>query len=126
MDTKSDDQFIAIEATIEANKQDSDKKHQEFKAEMKDVKESINKLTTLMMDQINISKSSPAQKDTRLPSQLIVMTGSEIGRALPGIVSSALGSGILCSWVTKGFVYHFPTRHFYIRRIQGYLHRSLS
>ena len=26
MDTKSDDQFIAIESTIEANKQDADKK----------------------------------------------------------------------------------------------------
>ena len=63
MDTKSDDQFIAIEATIEANKQDADKKHQEFKS-------SINKLTTLIMDQINISKSSPAQKDSKYKTPL--------------------------------------------------------
>ena len=34
---------------------------------MKDVKKGINKLTTLMMDQTNISKSSPAQKDTLTP-----------------------------------------------------------
>ena len=29
MDTKSDDQFLFIEATIEANKQESDKNHKE-------------------------------------------------------------------------------------------------
>ena len=47
---------------------------QEFKSEMKDVKEDIkdikeklNKITTCMMDQTNISKSSPAQKDTSTP-----------------------------------------------------------
>ena len=29
MDTKSDEQFLVIEATIEANKQESDKNHKE-------------------------------------------------------------------------------------------------
>ena len=48
-------------------KEEIENNKQEFKAEMKDVKESINKLTTLMMDQTNISKSSPAQKDTSTP-----------------------------------------------------------
>ena len=38
----------------------------------------------------------------------------------------APGSGILCSWVTKVFAHHFPTRHLHIIRIQGYLHSSLS
>ena len=37
-----------------------------------------------------------------------------------------LGSGILCSWVTKVFAHHLPTRYSYTRRIQGYLHISLS
>ena len=37
---------------------------------------------------------------------------------------SVPGSGILCSWVTKVIAHHFPTRHFYMRRIQGYLHSS--
>ena len=29
MDTKSDDQFLVVESTIEANKQESDKNHKE-------------------------------------------------------------------------------------------------
>ena len=32
---------------------------------------------------------------------------------------SAPVSGIVCSWVTKGFAHHFPTRHSHIRRIKG-------
>ena len=57
MENKNEEHFILMKEEIENNKQ-------ELKTEIKDVKESINKLTTLMMDQINISKSSPAQKDT--------------------------------------------------------------
>ena len=60
MENKNEEQFILMKEEIENNKQES-------KDEMKDVKESIKKLTTLMMDQTNISKSSPAQKDTSTP-----------------------------------------------------------
>ena len=58
MENKNEDRFILMKEEIENNKQ-------KFKAEMKDVKEIINKLTTLMMD--HISKSSPSQKDTTTP-----------------------------------------------------------
>ena len=47
MDTKSDDQFIAIEArlgaTIEANKHDSDKKHNDTNESIKQLTETLNK-----------------------------------------------------------------------------------
>ena len=71
MDTKSDDQFLAIEANIEANNQEADKNKQEANKNRKETTENIKKLTeTLnqvlaeMKDNKNISKSSPAQKDT--------------------------------------------------------------
>ena len=35
-----------------------------MKANMKDIKEALKVFTTLMMDQTNISKSSPNKKDT--------------------------------------------------------------
>ena len=38
-----------------------------MKAEMKDIKETLKTFTVFMMDQTNISKSSPAQKDTSTP-----------------------------------------------------------
>ena len=38
-----------------------------MKAEMKDIKETLKTFTAFMMDQTNISKSSPAQKDTSTP-----------------------------------------------------------
>ena len=38
-----------------------------MKAEMKDIKETLKTFTSFMMDQTNISKSSPAQKDTSTP-----------------------------------------------------------
>ena len=39
----------------------------DVKKNIKDIKETLNKITTLMMDQTNISKSSPDQKDTSTP-----------------------------------------------------------
>ena len=72
MDTKSDDQFLAIEATIEANKQDSDKKHNETTESIKQLTETLNKVFLKgQPDQNNISKSSPAQKDTSTPPEPI-------------------------------------------------------
>ena len=38
-----------------------------MKSEMKDNKETLKVFTTFMMDQTNISKSSPSQKDTSTP-----------------------------------------------------------
>ena len=38
----------------------------------------------------------------------------------------APGSGILCSWIIKGFVHHFTTRHSLIRCRKGYLRSSFS
>ena len=60
MENKNEDQFILMKEEIENNKQ-------EMKSEMKDIKETLNKITTFMIDQTNISKSSPAQKDTSTP-----------------------------------------------------------
>ena len=59
-ENKNEDQFILMKEEIENNKQ-------EMKAEMKDIKETLKTFTAFMMDQTNISKSSPAQKDTLTP-----------------------------------------------------------
>ena len=67
MDTKSDDQFLAIEATIEANKQESDKNHNETTENIKQLTETLNTVLKGLTDKNNISKSSPAQKDTATP-----------------------------------------------------------
>ena len=68
MENKNEEQFILMKEEIENNKQ-------EFKTELKYMKETLmtlmmdqtNKLKTLMKYQTNISKSSPAQKDTTTP-----------------------------------------------------------
>ena len=39
----------------------------DVKEDIKDIKETLNKITTFMMDQANIYKYSPAQKDTSTP-----------------------------------------------------------
>ena len=67
MDTKSDDQFLAIEATIEANKQEADKNHKETTENIKQTTETPNQVLKEMKNKNNISKSSPAQKDTSTP-----------------------------------------------------------
>ena len=66
MDTKSDEKLLAIETTIESNKQENYEK-------LTEITEDIQKLTTLIMNQANISKSSPYQKNTL----------SQIGITLP-------------------------------------------
>ena len=40
---------------------------EEMKYEMKDIKETLKTLATFMIDQANISKYSPAQKDASTP-----------------------------------------------------------
>ena len=67
MDTKSDDQFLAIEATIEANKQEADKNHNKTTENIKQLTETLNKVLKGLTDKNNISKSSPGQQDTSTP-----------------------------------------------------------
>ena len=71
MDTKSDGQFIIMQGKIEANKQDmksnkkdSDKKMMKLTEDFKAIFASI---ITSMTENINISKSSPAQKYSSKP-----------------------------------------------------------
>ena len=67
MNTNSDDQFLAIEATIESNKHEADKNHKETTENIKQITETRNRVLEEMKDKNNISKSSPAQKDTSTP-----------------------------------------------------------
>ena len=60
MDNKLDGQLLIMKATIEANRQYYDEK-------MKKVTEDLTEMITSMMDQINISKSSPDKKDSQKP-----------------------------------------------------------
>ena len=55
-----------MQATIENNKQ-------EMKVEMKSITETLKVFTTLMMDQNNIPKLSPTQKDTLSPPEPTTM-----------------------------------------------------
>ena len=63
MDTKSDDQFLAIEA----NKQEADNNHKETTENIKQITETRNQVLAEIKDKNNISKSSPAHKDTLTP-----------------------------------------------------------
>ena len=74
MENKSDEHFLIIQATIEANKQEADEKkmntaEKQMKTDEKltQLTETINNLTSFMMDQTNNSKYSPTQKDTSTP-----------------------------------------------------------
>ena len=67
MDTKSDDQLLAIEATIEdnnqeadKNKQEADKNHKEATENIKQLTETLNQVLAELKDKNNISKSLPA------------------------------------------------------------------
>ena len=71
MDTKSNDQFLAIETTIVANKQEADKtidtnkqeadkNHKETTDNIKQLTETLNQVLAGLKDKNNISKSSPA------------------------------------------------------------------
>ena len=64
MDTKYDKQFLVIKAIIEANKKEADRNPVKNDEKLTKITEDLQKLTTFMMDQTNIWKSSPSQKDT--------------------------------------------------------------
>ena len=44
MDTKSDDQLLAIEATVEASKREADKNHKETTDNIKQITETLNQV----------------------------------------------------------------------------------
>ena len=67
MNTKSDEQFLFIKSTIEANKQEADKKQMKTYEKLTLLTENLQVFTSLMTDKTYISKSSPAQKDTSTP-----------------------------------------------------------
>ena len=71
MDKKSEEQLVLMKDEIENNKQ-------EMKAEMKDIKETLKVFTKFMLDQTNISKFSPTQKDALTPPDptTVVLTNS--------------------------------------------------
>ena len=54
MDTKSYGQFLAIESTIESNKQEADRNQVKNDEKLTVLTENLQKLTTFMMDQTNI------------------------------------------------------------------------
>ena len=60
MDTKSDEQFITIKATIEANRQEADRNQVKTDAKLTKITEDLQKLTTLMIYQAKFSRSSLA------------------------------------------------------------------
>ena len=59
MDTKSDEQFLIIQDTFEANKQEAAEKKMKTDEKITQLTENLNNLTAFMMDQTNNSKSSP-------------------------------------------------------------------
>ena len=75
MDINSDEQLLSIEVTIEANKQESDNNQKETADKItlltKNQKETTETLklilATMKKDKNDISKSSPAHKDTSTP-----------------------------------------------------------
>ena len=74
MDTKSDEELLIIQATIEANKHEADKKdmktaEKKMKTDEKltQLTENLQVFTALMMYQTSISKSSPTKNDTSNP-----------------------------------------------------------
>ena len=73
MDTKSDDQLLSIEATIEANKQEDEKNHKGTTDNIKQITETLNQVLAEMKDKKRKSKSSPAQKDTLTPTDPTTM-----------------------------------------------------
>ena len=102
MDTKSDEKLLTIEATIESNKQEDDKNKQETDNNHKETTEKIKQLTETLNtyflkgqpDQNNISKSSPAQKDTMAttpPDPTTVVHTIKKDSTLEGEISENIG-----------------------------------
>ena len=98
MDTKTGDQFLAIEATIETNKQESDNNHKKTDEKLtlltENQKETNEKLALLLtaINKNKIYKSYPAQKDTTTPPD--PTTTVQTNRKAPpleGVISENIG-----------------------------------
>ena len=63
-DTNSDEQFLIIQYTIEANKKEAAEKQMKTDEKITQLTETLNNLTAFMIDQTNNSKTSPTHKDT--------------------------------------------------------------
>ena len=95
----SDEQFLSIQSTIEANKKNADEKQintaeKQMKTDEKitELTETINNLTAFMMDQANNSKSSPTQKDTSTPPDpTTVVPANKRVPPLEGVHSTKIG-----------------------------------
>ena len=69
MDTNYDEQFLVIAATIESKKPAAAEKQTKTDEKLTLLTENLQVLTAFMMDQTNISKSSPDQKDASTPPE---------------------------------------------------------
>ena len=67
MDNKFDKQYLIIQATVEANKQETGEKQMKTNEKLTQITENLKVLTAFIMDQTNNSKFSLAQKDTLTP-----------------------------------------------------------
>ena len=83
MENNNEDQFILMKEEIENNKQDIKAEMKDVKENIKDIKETHKCFATFMMDQTNISKSSPSQKDTSTPPDPI--TTVQTNRRAPSL-----------------------------------------
>ena len=68
MDTNSDEHFLIIQDTIEANNQEATERQIQTDEKITQLTDNLNNLTEFMMDQTNNSKSSPTHKDTSTPT----------------------------------------------------------
>ena len=92
MDTKSDKQFLVIKAAIDVNNQDTDKNQVNTDEKLKLLTENLQVLTAFMMDQTNLSKSSPSQKDTSNPQDpSTVVLANRRSPQLDGVNSTKIG-----------------------------------
>ena len=96
MENKYEYQLILMKEEIENNKQEMKAEMtditEDTKADMKDIKETLNNFEKFMMDQTNISKSSPVKKDTYTPPDptTVVLT-TKRDPPLEGVHSTKIG-----------------------------------
>ena len=92
MDTNSDEQFLVVKATIEDNNQEADKNHKYTNDKLTQLTDNLQVLIALMTDKTNISKSSPAQKDTSDPPYpTTVVLANRRATPLEGVNSHKIG-----------------------------------
>ena len=76
MDNNYDEQFLIIQTTIDAKKQESDEKQMKTDEKLTQITENLKFLTSFMMDHTNNLKFSSAQKDASTPPEPTTMVPS--------------------------------------------------